>query len=190
MTGGRVKNCPQCLQWPTDPLNQWPPPIETLNQWPPPTESADKVYFLFFQISQNQLTKFILFFPNFQNPQANCPQACMHTTHTHIAWRSLNLKWSYVLRFYTTSISLKWLSSSNSFDLATIICCFFHTKFWHQSWNVSRKSCQKGSSYEKFVLKRLMKLTLGVKYFLALEAFEPQNGILTSLKNIHTYAKF
>ncbi len=35
-----------------------------------------------------------------------------------------------------------------------------------------------------------MKLTLGVKYFLALEAFEPQNGILTSLKNIHTYVKF
>ncbi len=35
----------------------------------------------------------------------------------------------------------------------------FRMKFWRQSWNVSRNSCQKGRSYKKFVRKTMMKLT-------------------------------
>jgi len=37
----------------------------------------------------------------------------------------------------------------------------FRTKFWHQSWNVSRKNWVKGRSYENFVHKTMMKLTPG-----------------------------
>jgi len=42
----------------------------------------------------------------------------------------------------------------------------FCTKFWRQSWNVSRKSCQKRHSYEKFICKTLMKLTPVVVNFI------------------------
>ncbi len=52
-----------------------------------------------------------------------------------------------------------WRRMNPTVNFINVYARIFRTKFWRQSWNVSRKSCQKGRLYEKFVRKMLMKLT-------------------------------
>ncbi len=49
-------------------------------------------------------------------------------------------------------------------NFINVYLCIFCTKFWHQSWNITRKSCQKGPLCEKRVRLMLMKLTAVVNF--------------------------